>query len=198
MHVYAPSRQFLAVCMAAALVSCGGGGGGGGGGGASGPPPAPPAPPPTPPPGSSGLDQRPNNLSCVAPPRVTGTSTVSVERAFPGLTFLEPVAMLQAPGDSSRWFVVEQNGIIRVFANEQNVQTSQVFLDIDDRVFQLSQTEAGMLGLAFHPSFPVNNRAYVNYSSPQSNGPLRSITSSSPALTAARLSTPTPSAACLR
>ena len=38
-------------------------------------------------------------------------------------------------------------------------------MDIDDRVFQLSQTEAGMLGLAFHPNFPTNNRVYVNYSS---------------------------------
>jgi uncharacterized repeat protein (TIGR03806 family) len=98
-----------------------------------------------------------------------------VQRAFPNLTFLEPVAMLQAPGDSSRWFVVEQNGIVRVFANDQTVATSQVFMDIDDRVVQLGQSEAGMLGLAFHPSFPANNRVYVNYTAAQT--PLRSTTS---------------------
>jgi uncharacterized repeat protein (TIGR03806 family) len=113
-------------------------------------------------------------MSCVAPARTAGNSTLAVQRAFPSLTFLEPVAMLQAPGDDTRWFVVEQNGIVRVFANEQNVATSQVFMDIDERVFQLSQTEAGMLGLAFHPNFPANNRVYVNYSS---RSPLRSITS---------------------
>ena len=160
MELHAVVRRAVPLCMAAALLSCGG----------SGSDPTPPPPPP-----GSGLEQRPNNLSCVAPPRVTGNSTLSVQRAFPALTFLEPVAMLQAPGDSSRWFVVEQNGIVRVFANQQNVATSQVFMDIDDRVFQASQTEAGMLGLAFHPSFPSNNRVYVNYSSP-SPTTLRSIT----------------------
>ena len=157
--------RLSALCSALLLASCGGGGGGGGS---------------NPPPGStgSGLDQRPSNLSCVAPARVTGNSTLSLQRAFPSLTFLEPVAMLQAPGDGSRWFVVEQNGIIRVFANEQSVQTSQVFLDISNRVFQASQTEAGMLGLAFHPGWPSTNRAYINYSGrrAQSGAPIPSIT----------------------
>ena len=110
MDLDARFRRFLAAPMAAALLSCHGGGS---------------DPPPTPPPtAGAGLDQRPSNLSCVAPARATGSSTLSVQRAFPNLTFLEPVAMLQAPGDNSRWFVVEQNGIIRVFANEQSVQTS--------------------------------------------------------------------------
>ena len=147
------------------LASCGGGGGGG----SSTPPPAS---------AGSGLDQRPSNLSCVAPARVTGNSNLSLERAFPNLTFLKPVAMLQAPGDHSRWFVIEQNGIVRVFANEQSVQTSQPFVDISSRVFQLSQTEAGMLGLAFHPGWPATNRAYINYSARpvQTGAPIRSTT----------------------
>jgi glucose/arabinose dehydrogenase len=162
MELDARSKRTLVVFMAAALLSCHGGGS---------------DPPSTPPPSStSGLDQRPSNLTCIAPARATGNSTLSVQRAFPNLTFLEPVAMLQAPGDDSRWFVVEQNGIVRVFANQPNVATSQVFMDIDDRVVQLSQSEAGMLGLAFHPSFPANNRVYVNYSS-QSTGAFRSVTS---------------------
>jgi len=125
----------------------------------------------------SGLDTRPNNLACVAPERTTGNSALSMPRAFPNLTFEEPVAMLQAPGDSSRWFVVEQNGIIRVFNNSETVATSQVFLDISDRVVQLGQSEAGLLGLAFHPNFATNGRAFVNYSNPPSGGgSLRSIT----------------------
>jgi uncharacterized repeat protein (TIGR03806 family) len=169
-------RLVSAVFSVLMFASCGGGsgggsgggagggsGGGGGGGGSSNPPPAS---------ADSGLDQRPSNLSCVAPPRVTGNSALSLQRAFRNLTFLEPVAMLQAPGDSSRWFVIEQNGIVRVFANEQSVQTSQVFVDISSRVFQLSQSEAGMLGLAFHPNWPSTNRAYINYT----GLPLRSVT----------------------
>jgi len=47
------------------------------------------------------------------PPQVQ----LSVERVFPALTFSAPVAMLQAPNDTSRWFVVEQGGVVRVFQN---------------------------------------------------------------------------------
>lgn len=121
----------------------------------------------------SGLDQRPSNPTCVAPARSTGTSTVSVQRVFPNLSFTEPVAMLQAPGDSTRWFVVEKTGIIRVFADDLTVATTQVFLDIRDRVVQLGQCECGLLGIAFHPNFPAENRVYINYNDLQ----FRSITS---------------------
>jgi uncharacterized repeat protein (TIGR03806 family) len=121
----------------------------------------------------SGLDQRPVNTTCVAPARSTGTSTLSVQRIFPNLTFTEPVAMLQAPRDSTRWFVVEKPGIIRVFANNPTVATTQVFLDIRDRVVQLGQCECGLLGIAFHPNFPTENRVYINYNDRQ----FRSITS---------------------
>ncbi len=124
----------------------------------------------------SGLEARPSNTACVAPARGTGSSTISVQRAFPNLTFLKPVAMLQAPGDDSRWFVLEQEGIIRVFDNTQNVATSQVFLDIQDRVHNISQSEAGLLGLAFHPNFATNRRAYINYTRAV-GGELRSTTS---------------------
>jgi uncharacterized repeat protein (TIGR03806 family) len=153
-----------AVAAVAVLFGCGGSGGSGGGQN------TPPRPPTS---LGSGLDQRPGNLNCVAPARAAGSSTVSVERVFPNLVFAEPTAMLQAPGDDSRWFVLERGGRIFVFDNDPGVTTAQVFLDIRDRVLQLDQSEAGLLGLAFHPNFTSNDRAYVNYTAA---GP-RSITS---------------------
>ena len=51
--------------------------------------------------------------------RISGTSVAS-SRVFPNLTFIEPVLMLQAPGDSSKWYVVEQDGFVRSFANIDN------------------------------------------------------------------------------
>jgi uncharacterized repeat protein (TIGR03806 family) len=150
--------MLASVAASLTLLSCGGGSG---------------DDDPPPPPGS-GLDQRPNNTTCVAPDRATGSSTLSVQRVFPGLpAFAEPVQMLQAPGDNSRWFVVEKPGVIRVFANNPAVAATQVFLDIRDRVVRLGQCECGLLGLAFHPDFPATNRVYVNYNDPQ----FRSITS---------------------
>jgi uncharacterized repeat protein (TIGR03806 family) len=165
-HLHA-IRALTLAGLAALLLSCGGGGGGGAGN--------PPPPPPPPPPGS-GLDARPSNTTCLAPARTTGNSTVSVQRAFPNLTFDEPVDMFQSPGDSSRWFVIEQSGIVRVFANNQGTAATQVFLDIRDRVVFGSQGESGLLGLAFHPQFASNGRVYVNYSGGMF-GALSSVTS---------------------
>jgi uncharacterized repeat protein (TIGR03806 family) len=126
--------------------------------------------------GASGLDLRPSNVACLAPARSTGSSTISTPRAYTNLMFLEPVALLQAPGDGSRWYVVEQNGVIRVFDNTPVVAVSQVFLDIRDAVWTLNESEAGLLGLAFHPNFAMNGRAYVNYTALVGDS-LRSITS---------------------
>jgi len=67
--------------------------------------------------------------------------------------FVEPVAMLQAPGDDSRWFVVEKPGIVRVFANRPDVTSTSVFVDISRRVHTAGELEAGLLGMAFDPGF---------------------------------------------
>jgi uncharacterized repeat protein (TIGR03806 family) len=164
--VFHAIRTLAAASLASLLLSCGGGGGGGGN---------PPPPPPPPPPGS-GLDTRPSNTACVAPARGTGNASISTPRVFANLAFDKPVALLQAPVPNPRWFVLEQEGVIRAFENTPNVATSQVFLDIQDRVFWISQSEAGLLGLAFHPNFASNGRAYVNYTT-SVGGILKSITS---------------------
>lgn len=49
------------------------------------------------------------------PPCSSGLET---PRAFPNLAFSAPTAMLQAPNDASRWFVVEQGGVVRTFQND--------------------------------------------------------------------------------
>ena len=82
---------------------------------------------------------------------------------FPALSFTTPVALLQAPGDATRWFVVEQHGgRVRVFANSAQVAAFATFADIGDRVTALG--EMGLLGMAFHPDFPGNPRVYLSYS----------------------------------
>jgi len=123
-----------------------------------------PVPTPTPPPGDlSGLDQRPNNTTCLAPARNQGTVTINRERVFPALTFSSPVFMLQAPGDSSRWFVVEQQGVVRVFANSPATTVSSVFVDIRNQV--VAGGERGLLGMAFHPNWPAIPRVYLSFTS---------------------------------
>jgi glucose/arabinose dehydrogenase len=87
--------------------------------------------------------------------------SLSVQPAFLNLTFSSPVAMLQAPGDNTRWFVVEQDGVVRVFANNPTTSTIDTFVDISSLV--TSGGEMGLLGMAFHPAFPVNPRVYLSY-----------------------------------
>src|SRR5262245_43721137 len=91
-----------------------------------------------------------------------------VTRVFPALSFAQPVAMLQAPNDATRWFVVEQAGVVRVFTNTPGVASSSVFAGITDRV--TLGDEMGLLGMAFHPDFPTNPRVYLSYTNESGAG----------------------------
>ena len=86
-----------------------------------------------------------------------------MQQVFAGLTpeLVAPVSLQQAPGDATRWFVVEQAGTIRVFANEDGVSATLSFLDITGRV--RSGGERGLLGMAFHPDFPNTPDVFVSY-----------------------------------
>jgi uncharacterized repeat protein (TIGR03806 family) len=123
-----------------------------------------PAPTPTPPPSDlSGLDQRPSNTTCLAPSRNQGAVTIGRERVFPSLSFNSPIFMLQAPGDSTRWFVVEQGGVVRVFDNSPATTVSSIFVNVTNQI--VSGGERGLLGMAFHPNFPATPKAYLSYTS---------------------------------
>lgn len=96
-----------------------------------------------------------------APPTGAAPATAML-RVFDSLAFNQPLAMLQAPGDSSRWFVVERSGFVRSFANSPGVSSSMVFLDIRG-IVDSTASEAGLLGIAFHPGFPVTPEVFVSY-----------------------------------
>lgn len=88
-------------------------------------------------------------------------ATVTVDEAFPSLSFDNPVYVTHAPDSTDRLFVVEQQGVIRSFLNQASSTSSSVFLDIRSRT--LFDGEQGMLGLAFHPRFAQNGQAFVFY-----------------------------------
>jgi glucose/arabinose dehydrogenase len=56
------------------------------------------------------------------------------------------VSLQQAPGDATRWFIVEQAGRIRAFANDDGATATLTFLDI-----------------SFHPDFPNTPEVFVSY-----------------------------------
>lgn len=117
------------------------------------PPPA--VPPPV---GTSGLDTRPSNTTCLAWDRPS-TGTISLER-YTNLSFNSSVAMLQAPADNSTWYVVQQGGIVKRFTVPDPAAATD-FIDLTPRV--TSGGEMGLLGMAFHPDFPTDNRVFLSY-----------------------------------
>ena len=68
---------------------------------------------------------------------------------------------LQAPGNNTRWYVVEKAGRVRVFDNDPAVLNFMTFVDISGRVD--APGEMGLLGMAFHPDFPIDPRVFLSY-----------------------------------
>jgi uncharacterized repeat protein (TIGR03806 family) len=111
----------------------------------------------------SGLDARPPNTSCLAPNEPVVNLTVAVVEPYPSLpSFSQPLAFLQPRADSSRWYVVEKRGTVRVF-NATGAANVQTYIDIQAAVND-NYGESGLLGMAFDPAWsPGNERIYLSY-----------------------------------
>lgn len=90
------------------------------------------------------------------------SAVARLEPAFSNLRFSKPVALMQAPGDSTRWYVVEQAGRVVVFDDDPAASKARVFVDIRKRVSSRS-SEAGLLGMAFHPAYQANGQVILSY-----------------------------------
>jgi uncharacterized repeat protein (TIGR03806 family) len=133
-------------------------------GGSSRSPAQAPSPPPPPPPPLSGLDARPTNLTCVAPPRQVAGVDIAIEREFQNLNFNQPLAMLQAPGDFGRWFVLEKTGRVAVFDNDPDTTGFLPdFIDVSLVTNLNTSSEGGLLGMAFHPDYQNNDLVYLSF-----------------------------------
>ncbi len=134
-------------------VACGGGGGSGGDGEE---------------PVVTGLDERPNNRSCMAA-ETSSTGTISLEAAFPDLPDQNALLGLhQAPSDDSEWFAVSQTGSVVKFTNSPTVSSVSPFINIADRIGN-SGGERGLLGLAFHPQYPTQPQVFLSYTNTTGN-----------------------------
>lgn len=71
-----------------------------------------------------------------------------------------PVGMGYSPDGTGRLFILEQEGVIRLWQNDR--LASIPFLDIRKRVGSRG-SEQGLLGIAFHPNYAQNGYFYVNY-----------------------------------
>jgi glucose/arabinose dehydrogenase len=75
-----------------------------------------------------------------------------------------PLFMTAPRGDTSRLFVVQQSGEIRIIDLTTRTVKPTPFLDLSDVV--AFSGEEGLLGLAFDPKYTANGRFYVYYVAP--------------------------------
>jgi len=101
---------------------------------------------------SCGESSHPSN----GPPAI---SPGSYTAAFVAGGLSQPVLIAAAPGDTTRLFIVEKAGTIRILRSGSLL--SRPFLDIGSRVS--GGSEQGLLGLAFHPGYATNQKFYVDY-----------------------------------
>ena len=93
---------------------------------------------------------------------------LKAQQVFAGLKLFAAHSLLRVPNDTTRWVVVQQDGHVLSFADTPDVATTTSLLDISDRV--VFRNVHGLLGLAFHPNYPTDPRAYVAYTHEPSTG----------------------------
>ena len=107
------------------------------------------------------------------PTEAASLETVEIERAFPSLSFTQPVHLTHAGDGTDRLWVVERAGVISVFLNDESAASVDTFLDIQARIVDPA-SEEGLLGLAFDPNYGGNGFFYVHFSA---KNPRRSVIS---------------------
>jgi len=92
---------------------------------------------------------------------------VTLARVLVASGFTSPIYVSQPPGDSTRLFVVEQGGLIKIRDLVGNTTLATPFLDVSSII--TIGGERGLLGLAFHPQYQSNGFFYVNYTNASGN-----------------------------
>ncbi len=82
----------------------------------------------------------------------------TVERRFPNLEFKNPLEFVAEPG-SDRWWMVELEGKVWTFRNDNGVATRELAIDLK----QVHGPKTRIYGLAFHPDYETNRQIYICY-----------------------------------
>ncbi len=112
---------------------------------------------------------RDSNESCIPPEPVVVDASVGVESAFPNLPLIvAPLGMVQPPNDSSFWLLLQRDGHVYRFDNNEAANALTTVLDISGKI--LTSGEFGLTGLAIHPNYPSDARVFLLFNDPSLNG----------------------------
>ncbi len=112
-----------------------------------------------------GLDQRPSNANCEAPPRPGAQGLAKATLSLSGTT-TQMTDLRRVPDPIGGWLLIERRGVMTYVSDGGDVEA---VLDSSDLTnFTWDGSEQGLLGLAVDPLFPNSvaqtvARIYVNY-----------------------------------
>lgn len=112
-------------------------------------------------------------IFCVAAP-ANAEPSVQLQQVFSNVELERPVALIVAPDDTGRQFLVEQTGKIKILPEDEQAAEATLFLDWTEKIAVEKDFEEGLLGMAFHPEFKTNGRFYLSFSR---QGPKRLVIS---------------------
>jgi glucose/arabinose dehydrogenase len=92
----------------------------------------------------------------------SGSAKIALKQIFDRQRFREPVTLLQVPGSNSRWYIAEKAGRVLLLDTKTAPARISTLLDITETV-DSGPSEAGLLGIAFHPDFPANGQLFLSY-----------------------------------
>ena len=89
---------------------------------------------------------------------------VEIVQVFNDIEFNRPIVVTHAGDGTDRLFIAEQTGKVHVLPNDPNVEETETFLNIEDRVmYKDKENEEGFLGMAFHPKYKENGQFFIYY-----------------------------------
>ncbi|MDH3218728.1 MAG: PQQ-dependent sugar dehydrogenase [Gammaproteobacteria bacterium] len=122
-----------------------------------------------------GIDSRPDNQTCIAPARPDTNASVAVIDPYPNLPDIaQPTKMILEPVPDPRWFVLRKTGQLLTFDPDTATSVTP-YLDLSNVV--RTQSEGGLLGIAFHPDYPNTPEIFLSYTIDHSVPPMRSVIS---------------------
>ncbi|MDB6118702.1 MAG: hypothetical protein JWO08_2483 [Verrucomicrobiaceae bacterium] len=113
------------------------------------------------------MPKPPAKPKAAPPPIVFAETDYELEDVFPDFKFDQPLGIVTAPGDKKRLFILEKTGRIHVITGQDcETPEKKLFLDLTklEKGTFVTESECGVLGLAFPPDHEKTHRCFVYYS----------------------------------